>query len=517
MDTDSRYKQSQIEKLEGQARSMQNQISSLQNQLRHRPPEGQQQYQQQTPEPQTPGQVARSRLQQPDGNTPEGGYVQKRDQNYGQSQTVRREAAFNRQAGVDDIRITDEQKETLFHNLQEMVKRGERLTAKQSRLYQLLLELREAENAEAGRNQAFEHHDPQGQVPPDTDGRTPQPLTVEPSLVYAGNKLPQQQPEAGNGVGQQPGGFGMGQQLAGNGAGQQPAGNVVGQQPGGFGMGQQPGGNGAGQQPAGNVVGQQPGGFGMGQQLAGNGVGQQPAGNVVGQEQGGFGMGQEPSRMVPSPAHDQQQQQHPRDEQEEVQDIADPGKEGGPQLQFENLGEDKQQKLKKEENEEEMEAFDPAEIAKQARKHTSDVQESENGQPLPQPVHKNQNPDKEFDDYHKEDDGDEDGQYGREYEDEDRYGDHQLRKDKEEEEQRILRRRNVEQQLQQPALSEQDGHRKPDEQKQRLCVCVCVLHKCMCNCLSYCSLVPRPHPLTRRNGLVNQVEFLGLTYAFATM
>ena len=31
------------------------------------------------------------------------------------------------------------------------------------------------------------------------------------------------------------------------------------------------------------------------------------------------------------------------------------------------------------------------------------------------------------------------------------------------------------------------------------------------------SLVPRPHPLTRRNGLVNQVEFLGLVPAFATM
>ena len=30
------------------------------------------------------------------------------------------------------------------------------------------------------------------------------------------------------------------------------------------------------------------------------------------------------------------------------------------------------------------------------------------------------------------------------------------------------------------------------------------------------SLVPRPHPLTRRNGLVNQVEFLGLAHAFAT-
>ena len=31
------------------------------------------------------------------------------------------------------------------------------------------------------------------------------------------------------------------------------------------------------------------------------------------------------------------------------------------------------------------------------------------------------------------------------------------------------------------------------------------------------SLVPRPHPLTRRNGLVNQVEFLGLAQAFATL
>ena len=31
------------------------------------------------------------------------------------------------------------------------------------------------------------------------------------------------------------------------------------------------------------------------------------------------------------------------------------------------------------------------------------------------------------------------------------------------------------------------------------------------------SLVPRPHPLMRRNGLVNQVEFLGLVHTFATM
>ena len=31
------------------------------------------------------------------------------------------------------------------------------------------------------------------------------------------------------------------------------------------------------------------------------------------------------------------------------------------------------------------------------------------------------------------------------------------------------------------------------------------------------SLVHRPHPLTRRNSLVNQVELLGLADAFATM
>ena len=31
------------------------------------------------------------------------------------------------------------------------------------------------------------------------------------------------------------------------------------------------------------------------------------------------------------------------------------------------------------------------------------------------------------------------------------------------------------------------------------------------------SLVPRPHPPMRRNGLVNQVEFLGLAHTFATL
>ena len=31
------------------------------------------------------------------------------------------------------------------------------------------------------------------------------------------------------------------------------------------------------------------------------------------------------------------------------------------------------------------------------------------------------------------------------------------------------------------------------------------------------SLVPRPHSLTRRNGLVNQVKFPGLVHTFATM
>ena len=33
----------------------------------------------------------------------------------------------------------------------------------------------------------------------------------------------------------------------------------------------------------------------------------------------------------------------------------------------------------------------------------------------------------------------------------------------------------------------------------------------------YRSLVPRPHPLTIRNGLVNQVQFLGLVGAFVTV
>ena len=31
------------------------------------------------------------------------------------------------------------------------------------------------------------------------------------------------------------------------------------------------------------------------------------------------------------------------------------------------------------------------------------------------------------------------------------------------------------------------------------------------------SLIPRPHPLTRRKRLVNQVEFFGLAHAFVTM
>ena len=31
------------------------------------------------------------------------------------------------------------------------------------------------------------------------------------------------------------------------------------------------------------------------------------------------------------------------------------------------------------------------------------------------------------------------------------------------------------------------------------------------------SLVPRPHPLTRRNSVVDQVEFLGLVHTFATV
>ena len=36
-------------------------------------------------------------------------------------------------------------------------------------------------------------------------------------------------------------------------------------------------------------------------------------------------------------------------------------------------------------------------------------------------------------------------------------------------------------------------------------------------CTTNFSLVPRPYPLTRRNGLVNQVEFLGLAGALVTV
>ena len=40
----------------------------------------------------------------------------------------------------------------------------------------------------------------------------------------------------------------------------------------------------------------------------------------------------------------------------------------------------------------------------------------------------------------------------------------------------------------------------------------------VCDCLmSLVSLIPRPHPLMRRNGLVNQIKFLGLTGALATV
>ena len=36
-------------------------------------------------------------------------------------------------------------------------------------------------------------------------------------------------------------------------------------------------------------------------------------------------------------------------------------------------------------------------------------------------------------------------------------------------------------------------------------------------CSDIPSLVPRPQPLTSRNGLVNQVEFLGLAHTFVTV
>ena len=38
-----------------------------------------------------------------------------------------------------------------------------------------------------------------------------------------------------------------------------------------------------------------------------------------------------------------------------------------------------------------------------------------------------------------------------------------------------------------------------------------------CKCILDISVVPRSHPLTRRNSLVNQVELLGLVHTFATV
>ena len=41
--------------------------------------------------------------------------------------------------------------------------------------------------------------------------------------------------------------------------------------------------------------------------------------------------------------------------------------------------------------------------------------------------------------------------------------------------------------------------------------------QCCKEALLPCGLIPRPYPLTRRNNLVDQVEFLGLTHIFATV
>ena len=52
---------------------------------------------------------------------------------------------------------------------------------------------------------------------------------------------------------------------------------------------------------------------------------------------------------------------------------------------------------------------------------------------------------------------------------------------------------------------------------QHYIVCVCAKFVNGYLAINGHSLVPRPHPLTRRNSLVNQVEFLGLAHTFATM
>ena len=41
--------------------------------------------------------------------------------------------------------------------------------------------------------------------------------------------------------------------------------------------------------------------------------------------------------------------------------------------------------------------------------------------------------------------------------------------------------------------------------------------ECGSYCFSYTSLIPRSHPLTRRNGLVNQIKFLELVHTLTTV
>ena len=437
-------------------------------------------------------QAARYQPKQPDmpGDTQsqpaQPGVVQSQEQ-HGE---VRKEAPADRPAGLDDVKITDQQKEMIFNNLHEKLRRGETLTDKQSQIYQLLLKQGRS-NMGGNLDEVVHHQVPPEQLPPDPDGRNQQQqpgvINDRPAFPPKPPAPPPPPPPPGR---QQPNGFGVRQQQPGMGqpqpngfGGRQQLPDLFGvrrQQPDGFGGRQQqlggfgmrppePDGFGGRQQPPDGfrMRRQQPDGFERGQQ--------QPPDGFGGRQQPGFGLRRSPDGMEPHQAHSEQ---HSPEEQEEVQDIADPGKEGGQQLQFDNLGDEKQQKLNLKVEDEELEGgaqqgFDTGAIVKQAGKDTNTAKQDENDNPLPLPANENQNPDQGFDDYGNnkdEDEGDEEEEY--EYE-EDRYGDRQLGKDKQGH-RKNLNAKIVEHQLQQPALREGVVQRRPEQR------------------LKMCSLIPRP-------------------------
>ena len=222
--------------LEQQAKSMHDRITSLEDdnqKLEHRLKQS------------TQEKAPRYQPQQPDTrNVPGAAYARQPQPGVVQSQElreeVRREAPSDRPAGLDDVKITDQQKERIFRNLHEKFIHGEVLTEKQSQIYQLLL--KQARNNLGGNvDQGMQQHAPQEQLPPDPNRRNQQQPGLSETFPHSQQqaglisdkpafpaKPPQPPPPPPPPGGQQPDGFGARQP--------QPDGFGVRQQPDGFGM-----------------------------------------------------------------------------------------------------------------------------------------------------------------------------------------------------------------------------------------------------------------------------------------